>query len=143
MIPMRFLNASVLERKALNRNLSKTWGFPLGDLRPKTRVLKHRILERQRRPNANASVLGTQRLRTLSPCKNGTHRTCFYSTGGHTPIRVCVFSSCGRSPAEGHNPPRGSSRKFASERLLEASAGVSSRVLRVSTGFFEGSDPCL
>ena len=49
---MRFLNASVLERKSLNRNLS--WGFPLGNLLPKTRVLKH--LERKRRPNANASV---------------------------------------------------------------------------------------
>ena len=55
MIAMRFLNASVLERKALNRNLS--WGFPLGSLLPKTRVLKHRVLERKRRPNANASVL--------------------------------------------------------------------------------------
>ena len=62
-IAMRFLNASVLERKALNRNLS--WGFPLGNLLPKTRVLKHRVLERKRRPNANASVLGTQRFRTL------------------------------------------------------------------------------
>ena len=64
MIAMRFLNASVLLRKALNRNLS--WGFPLGNLLPKTRVLKHRVLERKRRPNANASVLGTQRFRTLS-----------------------------------------------------------------------------
>ena len=63
MIAMRFLNASVLERKALNRNLSL--GFPLGNLLPKTRVLKHRVLERKRRPNANASVLGTQRFRTL------------------------------------------------------------------------------
>ena len=63
-IAMRFFNASVLPRKALNRNLS--WGFPLGNLLPKTRVLKHRVLERKRRPNANASVLGTQRLRTLS-----------------------------------------------------------------------------
>ena len=61
---MRFLNASVLERKALNRNLS--WGFPLGNFLPKRRVLKHRVLERKRRPNANASVLGTQRFRTLS-----------------------------------------------------------------------------
>ena len=61
---MLFLNASVLERKALNRNLS--WGFPLGNFLPKTRVLKHRVLERKRRPNANASVLGTQRFRTLS-----------------------------------------------------------------------------
>ena len=60
---MRFLNASVLPRKALNRNLS--WGFPLGNLLPKTRVLKHRVLERKRRPNANASVLGAQRFRTL------------------------------------------------------------------------------
>ena len=64
MIAMLFLNASVLERKALNRNLS--WGIPLGNLLPKTRVLKHRVLERKRRPNANASVLGTQRFRTLS-----------------------------------------------------------------------------
>ena len=63
MIAMRFFNASVLERKALNRNLS--WGFPLGNLLPKTRVLKHRVLERKRRPNANASVLGTQRFSTL------------------------------------------------------------------------------
>ena len=63
MIAMRFLNASVLLRKALNHNLS--WGFPLGNLLPKTRVLKHRVLERERRPNANASVLGTQRFRTL------------------------------------------------------------------------------
>ena len=60
---MRFLNASVLERKSLNRNLL---GLPLGNLLPKTRVLKHRVLERKRRPNANASVLGTQRSRTLS-----------------------------------------------------------------------------
>ena len=63
MIAMRSLNASVLERKALNRNLS--WGFPFGNPLPKTRVLQQRILERNRRPNANASVLGTQRFRTL------------------------------------------------------------------------------
>ena len=62
-IAMRFLNASVLERKSLNCNLS--WGFPLGNLLPKTRVLKHRVLERKRRPNANTSVLGTLRFRTL------------------------------------------------------------------------------
>ena len=62
-IAMRFLNASVLERKSLNRNLS--WGFPLDNLLPKTRVLKHCVLERKRRPNANASVLGTRRFRTL------------------------------------------------------------------------------
>ena len=60
---MHSLNASILPRKALNRNLS--WVFPLGNLLPKTRVLKHRVLERKRRPNANASVLGTQRFRTL------------------------------------------------------------------------------
>ena len=47
---MRFLNASVLERKALNRNLS--CGFSLGNFLPKTRVLKHRVLERKRRPPA-------------------------------------------------------------------------------------------
>ena len=58
-----FLNASVLPRKALNRNL--LWGFPLGNLLPKTRILTHRGLERKRRPNANASVLGTLRFRTL------------------------------------------------------------------------------
>ena len=71
---MLFLNASVLERKALNRNLS--WGFPLGNLLPKTRVLKHRVLERKRRPNANASVLETQRFRTLrlKTRRGGEHR---------------------------------------------------------------------
>ena len=75
-IAMRFLNASVLERKALNRNLS--WGFLLGNLLPKTRVLKHRILERKRRTNANASVLGTQRFRTLSTSErtNVQQQTC-------------------------------------------------------------------
>ena len=35
---MRFLNSSVLLRKALYRNLS--WGFPFANLLPKTRVLK-------------------------------------------------------------------------------------------------------
>ena len=68
---MRFLGASVLLRKALNRNLC--WGFPLGNLLPKTRVLKHRVLERKRRPNANASVLGTQRFRTLSTTPDFHH----------------------------------------------------------------------
>ena len=72
---MRFLNASVLERKPLNRNLS--WGFPLGNLLPKTRVLKHRVLERKRRPNANASVLGTQRFRTLRDQFWGLENTIF------------------------------------------------------------------
>ena len=51
-IAMRFLNASVLERKSLNRNLS--WGFPMGNLLPKTRVLERRVLERKREPNADA-----------------------------------------------------------------------------------------
>ena len=69
-IAMRFLNASVLERKSLNRNLS--WGFPLCNLLLKTRVFKHRVLERKRRPNANASVLGTQRFRTLGAHMNGS-----------------------------------------------------------------------
>ena len=63
-IAMRFLNASVLERKSLNRNLS--WGFPLGNLLPKTRVLERCVLERKREPNANPSLLGTLRFRTLS-----------------------------------------------------------------------------
>ena len=61
--PLRFLNASVLQRKSLNCNLS--WGFPLGNLFPKTCVLERRVLERKREPNANASVLGTLRFRTL------------------------------------------------------------------------------
>ena len=69
---MRFLNASVLERKSLNRNLS--WGFPLGNLLPQTSVLKHRVLERKRRLNANASVLGTQRFRTLRLVCAGGYR---------------------------------------------------------------------
>ena len=53
---MRFLNASVLPDKALNRNLSR--GVPLDNLLPKKGVLKHCVLQRKRRPNANASVLG-------------------------------------------------------------------------------------
>ena len=57
-----FFTLAFLERKSLNGNLS--WGFPLGNLLPKTPVLKHRVLERKRRPNANASVSGTQRFRT-------------------------------------------------------------------------------
>ena len=61
---MLFLNASVLPRKSLNRNLS--WGFPLGNLLTKTRVLEHCVLKRKREPNANASVLGTLRFRALS-----------------------------------------------------------------------------
>ena len=52
MIAMRFLNASVLERKSLNRNLS--WGFPLGNLLPKTRVLERCVLERKREPQTQA-----------------------------------------------------------------------------------------
>ena len=53
MIAMRFLNASVLGRKALNRNLS--WGFPLGNRLPKTLVLKHPVLERKRKRFRNAA----------------------------------------------------------------------------------------
>ena len=51
---MRFLNASVLPLKALNRNLY--WGFPLGKLLPQTRVLRHRVSERKRRPNAQTQA---------------------------------------------------------------------------------------
>ena len=80
---MRFLNASVLPRKGLNRNLS--WGFPLGNLLPKTRVLKHHVLERKRRPNANASVLGTQHFRTLR-CQMKCPKYCF----GH--FLICLNS---------------------------------------------------
>ena len=89
-IAMRFLNASVLERKSLNRNLS--WGFPLGNQLPKTRVLKHRVLERKRRPNANASVLGTQRFRTLRDQQ-------FPAILGRMCINSCMLSSCKRWPA--------------------------------------------
>ena len=104
MIAMRFLNASVLESRALNRNLS--WGFPLGNLLPKTRVLKHRVLERKRRPNANASVLGTQRFRTLSFChsfRHGFMPTPFAGlllTSFRAPERKKGFSvfSCGATP---------------------------------------------
>ena len=58
---MRFLNASALLRKALNRKLSWAWGFPLGNLLSKTRVLKHRVLgtqtqtERKRKRFRNAA----------------------------------------------------------------------------------------
>ena len=52
-IAMRFLNASVLPRKSLNHLF---WSFPLGTRLPKTRVLERRVLERKRKPNANASV---------------------------------------------------------------------------------------
>ena len=76
-----FLNANILERKALNRKLS--WGFPLGNLLPKTRVLKHRVWERKRRPNANASVLGTQRFRTLSERATDPRRL---ARGKHHPL---------------------------------------------------------
>ena len=62
-IAVCFLNAGVLPRKSLNRNLS--WGFPLGNLLTKTRVLEHCVLERKREPNTNTSVLGTLRFRTL------------------------------------------------------------------------------
>ena len=44
-IATRFLNASVLPRKSLNRKLC--WGFPLGIRLPKTRVLERRALERK------------------------------------------------------------------------------------------------
>ena len=64
-----------------------------------------------------------------------------------------TFKSSGGSPSEGHNPPRGSSRKFASQRVLrglcgglfEGSAGSprGSAGLRGSAGFSEGSDPML
>ena len=53
-----------------------------------------------------------------------------------------VFLSSRGSPSAGHNPPRGSPGKFASQRALrglsEGSAGVSPRVLRGSEGFWGG-----
>ena len=87
---MRFLNASVLERKALNRNLS--WGFPLGNLLPKTRVLKHRVLERKRRPNANASVLGTQRFKTLSSSEIDFFQFVFGPSLGSATTRIAALT---------------------------------------------------
>ena len=71
------------------------------------------------------------------------------------PANRAIFESSGGSPSEGHNPPRGSPRKFASQRALrglsEGAAGVSPRALRGSAGFcggprdfprvFGGSDP--
>ena len=99
---MRFLNASVLERKSLNRNLS--WGFPLGNLLPKTRVLKHRVLERKRRPNANASVLGTQRFRTLRALSRPIrdyHQGDVGEKKGLLFRKCCVFDV--RRPLASHN----------------------------------------
>ena len=52
-IAMRFSNASVLPRKSPNRNLC--WGFPLGILLTKTRVLERRALERKRKRFRNAA----------------------------------------------------------------------------------------
>ena len=63
------MNAFALPCKSLNRNLS--WGFPLGNLLPKTRVLERCVLERKREPNANASVSGTLRFRTMAGAKLG------------------------------------------------------------------------
>ena len=45
-LAMRFLNASVLWRKCLNRNLC--WDFTLGTLLPKTRVVERHILQMQK-----------------------------------------------------------------------------------------------
>ena len=55
---MCFLSASVLPRKALNRNLS--WGFPLGNLLPKSRLKTPRFrmqtqTERKRKRFRNAT----------------------------------------------------------------------------------------
>ena len=57
---MRFLNASVLLHKSLNRNLS--WGFPLGDLLPKTRVLERCVSERKRKRFRSAPFQDTKHL---------------------------------------------------------------------------------
>ena len=54
-----------------------------------------------------------------------------------------VSTESGGSPSEGHNPPRGSPRKFASQRALRGSlrglCGVSPRVLRGLCGVLRGS----
>ena len=47
-----FERYSVLPHKFLNRNLS--WGFPLSNFLTETRILERCVLERKRRPNANA-----------------------------------------------------------------------------------------
>ena len=52
-IAMRFLNASVLERKSLNRNPS--WRFPFGNLLFETHVLERCVLERKRTRFRNAA----------------------------------------------------------------------------------------
>ena len=53
------------------------------------------------------------------------------------------FKSSRGSPSEGHNPPRGSPRKSASQRALRGSlrglCGVSPRVLRGLCGVLRGS----
>ena len=129
---MRFLNASVLPRKAQNRNLS--WGFPLGNLLPKTRVLKHRVLECKRRPNANASVLGTPRFRTLSlfsrdPCLTPPPRICVkwvpfvklaFSLGNraHFASKMGLFSAFSHYIFNDCGPNRGFHSDFALSRIL-------------------------
>ena len=55
-IAMHFLNATAFDHASCNLS----WGFPLGNLLPKTRVF-----ERKRKTNANTSLLGMLRFRTL------------------------------------------------------------------------------
>ena len=62
-------------------------GLPSGNLLPKTRVLKHRVLERKRRRSANASVLGTQRFRTLSVTGNVLRKFGGCQMGGFQKVR--------------------------------------------------------
>ena len=93
-----FLNASVLPRKALNCNLS--WGFPLGNLLPKTRILTHRVLERKRRPNANASVFGSEK----KHIKKKTRKQNFHGIvpGFWGGFCLCVFFSPIRNDPKKH-----------------------------------------
>ena len=99
-----FWTPCVLLRKALNRNLS--WGFPLGNLLLKTRVLKHRVLERKRRPNANASVLGTLRFRTLSAEPLGFCRRVLqnlWGSAGGFSVTFCIVDNLPKNP---HTEPQ-------------------------------------
>ena len=68
-------------------------------------------------------------------------------------LLIIVFQSSGWSPCKGHNPPRGSLTKFASQSSqgplrgsLRGFCGVSAgvcRALRGSAGFSKASDPIL
>ena len=82
------------------------------------------------------------------PCKNGTHSTCFYSTGGHTPIfSEVIFKDPPKIPFK-TSTKKNSRGYFYFLRLFFASRGyfwkiASKKILREgsydSTHFWEGS----